>query len=395
MDRDQILAALQAIIDEAGDSPLSEDQAQRYEELEGQLQAVERDLQIRSRQRAYRTPAPGQRVETAGGGDADDAELRAAFDSYLRTGQAPAELAELRAQSTTDAAGGYTIPTEFRQKITERMKAFGGVGEAVETITTSAGNPLEWPTVDDTANAGEVVAEAAEPANQADVVFGQVTLGAYKYMAAGANDAPIRVSVELLQDSAFDIAGFLARIMGRRIARAQAVHLVDGSGSGQPKGLVNGKTGIEPAAGTGITYADLVTYVHSVDPDYRDGASWAFNDQSLAYLRKLEDDNGRPLWSPAGDGLAGSMPGGTLLGYPVVIDQAFDDILLTAGAGQNWGAFGNLQLGYIRRQVQDVTVIVDPYSRAHFGQVQYTAWARMDGKPQDPNAYVALAGHTA
>jgi len=392
VDREQILAALQAIIDEADGRALTDDEVQRYEQLEGELQAIDRDVQVRSRQRAYTTPAPGSRVETAAGGEGDG-ELQRAFDAYLRTGIAPADLAELRAHETgTPSEGGYLVPTGFLQKLTERMVAFGGVANAVETLNTSSGNPLEWPTVDDTANVGEIVAEEGTFAAGADVTFGQVTLGAYKYMSGGAGNEPIRVSVELLQDSAFDIGAFLSRAMGVRIARAQSAHFVTGNGSGQPKGLIHGKTGIEIAADTaGIEYADLVTFVHSVDPDYRPGAVWAFNDSTLATIRKLEDLNGRPLWMPSDAGLEGAMPGGSLLGFPVVIDQAFPDVDPDNNT-VNWGAFGNLREGYIVRRVQAVQVIVDPYSRAKYGQVEYTAWARADGNVQNPNAYVALTG---
>jgi len=247
-------------------------------------------------------------------------------------------------------------------------------------------------TVDDTANTGEIVAENGTFAGGADLVFGTANLGAYKYMAGGAGAVPLRVSVELLQDARFDVQGLITRKLGERIARLQAPHLVSGTGSGQPLGLVYGLTGIEIADDTdGVTYADLVDFIHSVDPAYRENARWAFNDTSLATLQKLTDSNGDPIWRGSGAGLDQGLQGSTLLGFPVTIDQAFPDIDVDSNT-VNWGAFGQLSEGYVVRRVRDVQLIVNPWTRASNGQVEFTAWSRMDATQQNTNAYVALTG---
>jgi len=387
-----ILAKMQAILDEnkdTPDAPLSEDQANRYEKLEGELQTARRSEEIQKRNAAYNTVSTKPVVTQAT--ENQDNELERAFEHYLRTGQENSDIVELRAQSEgTTTAGGYTVPQGFRQKLVDRMKAFGGIANAVETVVTSSGNPLEWPTLDDTANLGEIVAENGTFAAGADLVFGTASLGAYKYMAGGASAAPLRVSVELLQDSAFDVSALVANKLGTRIARLQATHLVNGTGSGQPTGLVYGLTGIQAAANTGaLTYADLLKFVHSVDPAYRDNAKWAFNDATLAALQGLVDSTGRPLLSAQNDAITARSGGQSLLGYPVVIDQAFSNI--TAGSATvNWGAFGDFQEGYVVRRVRDIQVMVNPYSRMAYGQVEFSCWARMDARPQNPFAYVAL-----
>src|SRR5690606_291525 len=109
-----------------------------------------------------------------------DDTLERAFDHYLRTGRENADITELRAQGVgTDAAGGFTVPETMLTKITERMKAFGGLAEHVETITTDSGEPIRWPTLDDTSNTGVIAAEGTAPATGgADLVFGEKTLGA-------------------------------------------------------------------------------------------------------------------------------------------------------------------------------------------------------------------------
>jgi len=393
---EELLAALQAIIDEAGgpEAQLSEDQIERYEKLEGQLATARKAGEIRKRHEAYKTvaTAPLVNVTTA---KADDT-LERAFSSYLRTGKENADLVELRAQSEgTGTEGGYLVPDGFRDKLVERMKAFGGLAQVVENLSTSDGRNLPWPTIDDTGNVGEIVDEGGTFTSGADMVFGTAQLGAFSYMAGGAGSTPLRVSYELAQDAAFDIEGLVSRKLGERIYRIQAPHLVTGTGVKQPLGIV---TGLTPVAATGtdaIVYDDLITWIHSVDPAYRDGARWAFNDQSLAVLEKIKDSHGDPIWRPADANMATNTEGGssgTLMGYPVTIDQAFPDFDITSGTTSPWGVFGNLSEGYVRRTVKDVEVLVNPYSRMNNRQIEYSAWARQDATQQNTNAYVVLGG---
>ena len=386
--KEEVLAALQSIMDEAGENNnLTDDQCSRYEALEVELRSIEKSDEIQKRNAAYnsvRTPA----LVTGSVAKQDDA-LNRAFNHYLRTGQANQDITELRAQSVgTASAGGYTVPDGFRNKLVERMKAFGGVANVAETITTSSGNPLEWPTLDDTANVGAIVAENAAPASGADLAFGTATLGAYKYMSVGASNAPLKVSVELLQDSAFDVESLVARKLGERIARAAAPHFVSGSGTGQPKGIITGKTPVE--LGTALNYANLITAVHSLDPAYRENAVWVLNDATLALIHGLVDGNGRPLLNTSTDGVSGK-PSMSLLGYPIVIDQAFSTYA-AADDDPAVGVFGDVREGYVIRRVRDLQVVVDPYSFAINGQVGFTAWERLDATIQNPNAYITFSG---
>jgi len=386
---EELMASMQSIVDGAKDRELNEEEVRAYEELETELASVRKSDEIRSRQDAYNTPV-NTGVRTAVKVDDVDDEMRA-FEDYLRTGIPNADLT--RAQSEgTPSQGGYLVPEGFRNRIVERMKAFGGLAAAVQEITTTKGDTLPWPTVDDTANTAEIVAEGATMASAgADLVFGTNDLGAYSYMAGGASNAPLKVSWELTQDSEFDITGFVEKALATRLNRSQAPHWVSGTGTGQPLGITYGVTGVQIAANTGVTYSDLVNFVHSIDPAYIANAKWAFNFASLGTLRKMVDTNGRPLWQESTAGMSGSMPGGTLLGFPVVIDQAFPDINLSSGL-VNWGVFGDLAESYVIRRVRDVQLITFAERYAEYRQTGYMAWARADATVQNANSYIALTG---
>lgn len=392
---EEILGVQQAIVDGAEDRDLTDEEVQTFEALEAQLVSRSRSDAIRERQRAYATPVPppaatALHVATP----PEDDTLDRAFNHYLRTGVENDDLQELRAQSEgVGSEGGFTVPEGFLNRLVETMLAFGGIANACETITTTTGNALPWPTLDDTANSGEVVQEGGVWSSGADLQFGSASLGAHTYAAGGGSSLPIRLSIELLQDSAFDVEAVVSRKLGERLARAQAPHLITGTGVQQPKGLVHGLTGIELADDTaGVTYDDLITFIHSVDPAYRSmGCAWAFNDLSLSTIHKIKDSNGDPIWRPDNADIGAGLGGGVLLGYPVIIDQGFPDIDVDDNA-QNWGAFGNFMLGMIVRRVRDTVIVVNPWTRASNRQVEYSAYARMDARPQDANAYVALTG---
>lgn len=390
---EEILAALQAILDGAktedgAERSLTDEEVARYEELEGELKRAQKTEELIKRQAAWRSVKTA--LPVTGTAKVDDDEIQRAFDSYLRTGQ-KTEAIQRAQNEATGSAGGYLVPEGFRQKMVEKRKAFGGVAENCETISTESGNPLPWPLNDDTSNVGGIVAEGGVvTTGGADLVFSTRALGAYKYGSGGASNLPLKVSWELAQDSAFDLAGFVARKLGERIARAQAADWVVGTGVGEPQGLLSTQGGIAGAtaiaANTTITYDELITIIHDLDPAYREGAVWVFNDAILEMLRKLKDADNRPiLWNSSGN--LGDAPGGlTLLGYPVIIDQACP----APAASNKFGFFGNLREAYVIRRVKATTMVTLNELYAVNGQIGYLAWERADGMVQDPNAGVLL-----
>src|SRR5690606_8991871 len=124
---------------------------------------------------------------------------------------------ELRAQGTgTGGAGGYTVPEGFWAKVTETMALFTGASVGAETIITSTGADLPWPTNNDTGNEGYFLGENTPTSSEGDLVFGQKKLSAHASVSG-----PILVSHQLLQDSAFNFDAFLARKIAERLARRQ------------------------------------------------------------------------------------------------------------------------------------------------------------------------------
>lgn len=322
---------------------------------------------------------------------ADEAEdyLRS-FETFFRRGaaalgvEAAAHLQrgdglagrEFRAAAEgTLAAGGYLVPTILVKKMVEVQKAYGGIAALAEELTTDTGNPLNWPSNDDTSNVGAIVNENTQLTEQ-DFTFGQVPIGAYLYTSK-----IVRVSVQLLQDSLFDLNAWIPRKFGQRIGRAQAADFVSGNGTTAPQGILtglsNGKT--MGTAGT-LKYDDLVDLEHSVDPAYRDGgnAQYVMSDKALAAVRKVKDANSRPIWTPTfAVGMAS-----TINGWAYKIDNSLPDMT----AANKPMAFGDFREAYIVRRVAGASVLRLTERYADYLQVGFLAFSRTDAKVQNATA---------
>lgn len=272
---------------------------------------------------------------------------------------------EERAQSVgTDSAGGYTVPEGFANQIEVAMSAYQGIRNVSTVISTATGNTLPWPTVNDTGNSGALLAENAADSEQ-DVTFAEISLGAYKYTSN-----IIRVSVELMQDSAFDMEQFLAGIFAERLGRITATHYATGTGSSQPNGLVTASAaGKTAASATAITYNELLDLKHSVDPAYRSNAVWVMKDSTLKAIKQLQDSNGLPLWQPM---IADGSPA-TLDGDRYVIDQNMDAI----ATGNKTVLYGDTSK-YLIRDVRGFSMVRLNERYADNHQVGFVAFMRTD-----------------
>lgn len=387
---EDITADMTNLIDSAVNRSMTAEEVSNYEAFETELQDVQRTDAIRLRNQAYNSTTIPAGVARPGVVTKEDPA--AGIRNYLLTGKSNQDLGVRNAQSEgLPTEGGYLVPDLFRVKLQERLKMFGGIASVAEHYDTGNGNPIEWPTIDDTGNVGEIVQEGNTFSGGADLVFGTNQLSSYSYMTGGASASPLRVSRELIQDTSFDIMGLLSRLLGTRIARIQAVHWATGTGVGQPLGLFTGLTPVQNAANTGIAYDDLISAIHSVDPAYRGNARWVMNDLTLASVEKLKDSAGNPIYRGRDANMALGLNESTLLGYPITIDQAVSTVVANSPTVQ-WGAFGDIKQGYVIRDVKSVELLVNPYTRMANRQVEFTAWARADGTQQDTNAYVTLSG---
>jgi HK97 family phage major capsid protein len=238
---------------------------------------------------------------------APKATRKGAFEKYLRNGMGALNsnersmMAELRGTSTqiagTDSLGGFLVPQDFSNELDMATLFTGEVERLAKKLNTAGGALLDYPTINDTATDAALTAEAAAVGVQ-DMTFANAQLSAYNYASQ------VRVSMQLLQDNAFDLNAFLAEAMGERIARATNAAFTTGSGSSQPQGIITGATlGNTAASATAIAADDILDLIHSIDPSYRNKPSFGLmaNDSVIAAIRALGlgSANDFPIFIPS------------------------------------------------------------------------------------------------
>jgi HK97 family phage major capsid protein len=309
---------------------------------------------------------------------------------------------------TQGAGGGYTVPAGFVYDIEVATKAFAPLadGSVIRILETATGAVLPYPTNNDTNEAWSIIGEAAQVSDQGQSPNystqgsapsgqpGNLTMGVVNFGAWKGTTGLVRVSLELLQDSAFDLQAFLTQAFAVRMGRGYEYLLTKGSGSSQPTGIVTAvlASGATPviAAGSAVNDGssntgansigtpDLVNLEHSVDPTYRRGAKFMFHDNTLKVIKNLLDKYGRPIWLP---GLAANSPD-TVLGYPFVINQSMDQVAAT----KNTVMFGSLQK-FIMRKVRDLSVLRLDERFADYGEVAFIAFSRIDSNLVDAGTH--------
>ena len=154
---------------------------------------------------------------------------------------------------------------------------------------------------------------------------------------------------------------------------------------GKPLGIFaengGGEVGVTAASATAITADEIINLVYSLKRPYRKNAKFLMNDQTIAALRKLKDNNQAYLWQPSAQ--AGEPD--RLFGYEVL---TFPYIPTIAG-GAPVIAFGDFNYYNIGdRGTRSFAELKELF--AGNGMVGFVAKERVDGKLVLPEAVKIL-----
>lgn len=376
------------LLAEKGSTTWTKDEQTQFDNLADEIERAKGQIKAEERMRELEADKffneqkpgskPGQRTEDGGISVTDAVAL------YLRNGSnvtAEQAIAIRNAMSTTTAVeGGFTVPAEIATMVIDKLKAFGGMRDVATVLSTLTGVAMNWPTSDGTVDVGAIVGQNAL-AGTADITFGTVGLNPFYYTSL-----KIALPLELLQDSAIDVIGYVIDRLSIRIARIQNTHFTLGAGTTVPDGVVPratvGVTGIAGQTQT-VTYDNLIDLKHSVNRAYRAKGAYMMNDLSVAVVSKLKDTTGRPIWVPGdAESIVGGKPD-TLCGYPVVIN---DDMAVMAANAKSI-TFGD-HSKYTIRDIAGTTVIrrFDDSAFALSNQVGFCGWTRSGGNLLDTAA---------
>ena len=303
-------------------------------------------------------------------------EYSAAFWNQTRRKDSVTPEMKNALQEGVDSEGGYLVPDEFEHTLVQALEQENIVREHAHVFTTSSGNH-KIPVVTSKGTASWIDEEGAIP--ESDDVFGQQMIGAHKVGTL------IKVSEELLNDSAFDLEGYFASEFARRIGNKEEDAFFNGDGAGKPLGILaatgGAQVGVTAASATAVTADEIIDLFYSLEAPYRKNAIWVLNDASIAAIRKLKDNNGQYLWQPAlHEGTYDTLLGKRIFTSPFVPEMK---------SGQKSVIFGDLSFYWIGDR-QGITFKRLNERYADTGQIGFIATKRLDGKLILPEAVKVL-----
>ena len=312
----------------------------------------------------------------------EDAPHQKAFAAYLRSGDDDGlrglEL-EGKALSTAVAAdGGYLVDPQTAERIQGTLSSTASIRSIASVVNVDASSYDVL--IDHTEMGAGWATETATVAETDTPQIERISIPLHELSALP------KASQRLLDDSAFDIEGWLAARIADKFARSEAAAFINGNGVDKPRGIMDypavddltwswGNLGyvVSETAG-GITRADpIVDLVYALGAEYRANATFVMNSRTAGQIRKLKDADGRFVWL---DGIAEAEPA-RLMGYRVLIAEDMPDI-----ANDSFSiAFGDFGAGYTVAERPDLRVLRDPFSaKPH---VLFYATKRVGGAVSD------------
>ena len=270
-------------------------------------------------------------------------------------------------QEGVDADGGYLVPEEYDSRLIQTLEEENIMRKLSTRITTSGEHKIN---IAATKPAAAWIEEGAA-LTFGDATFSQILLDAHKLHVA------IKVTEELLFDNSFGLENYIIDQFGKALANAEEDAFLNGTGVGQPLGLFADKGGGTVANSvTALTTDAAIGLVYALKRPYRKNASFIINDQLIAQLRTLKDNNGAYMWQPA---LTAGEPD-KFLGYDVYTSQY---------APSNAIAFGDYKYYNIGdRGTRSFKQLNELF--AGNGMIGYVAKERVDGKLILPEAVQIL-----
>jgi len=322
-------------------------------------QQEERLTMLQAKTMTYGRPVLSTAVDT-------EEPHKKAFNAYLRHGDDEALRGltlEGKALSTAVAGdGGFLVDPRTADTVKSMLVSTGSIRSIATVVTVDASN---FDVLIDRSDVGTGwVTETGSVSETATPLIERISIRLHQLAAMP------KASQRLLDDSAFDVEGWLAEKIASRFIRSESAAFVNGDGVDKPKGFLLpakvpnaawtwGSLGYVPsgaAADFAATNAVdcIVNLVYALASPYRANATFVMNSKTAGAVRKMKDADGRFMWA---DGLAVAEPP-RLMGYPVLICEDMPDIAANAHAI----AFGDFAAGYTIAERTDLRILRDPFS---------------------------------
>ena len=317
-------------------------------------------------------------------GDNIKEQIKFQTDAWQKWFRAPSEDAfkmsatpdEMKAmQEDTDAEGGFFVPEQFIANTIHDSGVPGGQLRPLSTVVRVSSKDGYMPTLASATWAA--IAEEAAFSDQTPAV-GQVSFSLKK------SGGLIKVTRELLDDSAVNLPSELSKIFLESAGRFEDVGIISGNGSTQYAGIMSdGDVGFYTMANaTSIVAADLVGTFYELDSQFRANATWVMKSSIASLINQIQ---------LTGNGVTGitditAAPSAFILGRPNVTTDVVSGLGGTITSTEKCAIFGDFRNYYIFERV-GFTIRRNDFENMSTDQVGFYATRRGDGQVGLTNAF--------
>lgn len=300
--------------------------------------------------------------------------------SLARTGMAKSRIKAL--SEGDDTAGGFLVPEEFQAEVV-RYATESAVIRPRARVFSMARDILSLPKLEQAGegNFGGVDLYWTEEAAlkvATEPVFGKITLQVKKLIGL------VPTSDELLADSSVNLANYLVSLFGEAIGYEEDYRFINGTGVGQPLGIIN-TTGINLVArntSARILVDDIVD-MYTNHPAHADAnATWLVTKAGMGQLLQLgyESTGGITMFmTNLRDSIAP-----TIFGHPIVLTEKLPTL----------GLKGDIILADLRQYyIGDrggLEVASSVHDRFRYDETVFRFVKRVDGQAAIPAAFTTL-----
>ena len=290
----------------------------------------------------------------------------------------------------TGSEGGYTVPDEFEHQLIQALEENNIFRSLAHVIRTSSG-VRSIPIASD-ANGIANWTEEGAAIQESDPTFSTTTLSAFKLSRL------IQVSNELLNDSAFNIADYIAQCFGSSFGKAEEDAFINGTGvsqnpavtPSQPTGILTTLTNAAVTTENALTvsFNDIYKLYYALRAPYRRNAAFVCHDTLMLQFMMLQDGNSQYIWKP---GLEVGKPD-TLLGRPIYTTAYMPALSGAANKDKNKKVclFGDFSHYWIADRTNRTLRRLDELYAAN-DRVGFLGTQRVDGKLILPEAVQVMA----
>lgn len=363
--RAQKLAALKALIEKAKaeERAMNQDEITSFEALETEIRELDKNIAALEKTRELTESAPQAPVEEEKRSvEERDYEV---FDALIRS-------EETRAGELTKGDNGAVIPTTIANKIIEKVVEICPIFQDSDRYNVKG--TLSIPYYDE--STADITMEYADEFTDGESKTGKFkSINLTGFLGRAISD----VSISLINDSSFDVVGFVVRRMAESIARFIEKELLKGTPNkidGLSKGVQELKT-----AGANFTADEIIDLQELIPDAYQANAYFIMSRKTRTAVRKLKDGQGNYLLNKD----ANSRWGYTLFGHDVYTSANMDDVK----AGATVMYYGDYT-GLATKISENINIKVLTEVKARQHAVEVLGFVELDAKVQNAQKIAKL-----